>query len=148
MNYRTGYTGNWGQQMETKEHAITDLLEQWAELEPERFTLLGDPVDVLADVYAKIDGVEWNLSSKDYGPDRYVIQGAVQEAIEARGLSYRHTSYVNENGVRIHHVTIYQRKHYPDYIDNLKYASCDGHDACTAFLRAHVSALREVKEDE
>jgi hypothetical protein len=122
---------------------LQELLPLWAELAPDECTYGNDPncsTDVDRPYYQvyRYDRLTWvGPRNADYREGFYtdVIQGAVQQAIEARGWDWTINSA---------HYTIYSYGAYVHRANGREYG--EGTDPAIALLEAYVKALQsEVK---
>lgn len=69
---------------------MKELLQRWAQLEPDRCEILKGIVVILRDREPLCAGEEYAYSDSSFAD---TIQGAVQEAIEARGWDWKISSH-------------------------------------------------------
>lgn len=130
---------------DTTTETLTTLLARWAELEPERCTFIEAHKGIHNDLY-NFPRLDWSVDIKDLGPEGHFsdpdkncdlacIQGAVQEAIQARGWSWdmRHNQY---GGVGFE-ATVWDMG--PEY-------HCIGQSPAAALLSAYLKALEAEAE--
>lgn len=82
--------------METQTTTLEALLREWAELEPERCENPDEDAGRFTPLVLVAD--EWCYISSVFFAWLYPLQGAVQEAIEARGWQYEHHAAPCDDG--------------------------------------------------